>query len=158
MTHDELVRRAAKWLEQKHAVVITEMGGSGEEPDAIGFRMGFSTLVECKTSRSDYYADRKKGLDRMGDWKYFLTPPGLLEGLTITEGWGLLECHGKQIRMVKEAPQQPEKNWRREQTLLMSCFRRLGKPKPESLVSVKYYTYQTKNTATVGVSEEVHGS
>lgn len=60
MTHSTLVSRAKKWLQQKHSIVVTEMGTSGEEPDAIGFRMGFSTLIECKTSRSDYYADRRK--------------------------------------------------------------------------------------------------
>ena len=118
MTHTELVQRAAKWLQQKHAVVITEMSGGSEEPDAIGFRNGFSTLIECKMSRSDYYADRRKCPDRMGDWRYFFTPAGLLEGLTLPEGWGLLEVHGKVVKTIKEAPQLDDKNWRREQCLL----------------------------------------
>ncbi len=157
MTHVELVKRAAKWLQQKHPIVVTEMGSSGiEEPDAIGFRIGRSTLIECKTSRGDYYADRRKPTPRMGDLKYFLTPRGLLSGLTITKGWGLLEVHGKIIRMILGAPHMTEeKNWRGEQALLLSCFRRLGKPKPESCVSVKYYVFGSSNRATLGVARKV---
>lgn len=153
MTHVELVRRAARWLEQKHPIVVTEMAGGAEEPDAIGFRMGFSTLVECKTSRGDYYADRKKGARRMGDWKYFLTPPGLLEGLALTPGWGLLEVHGKVVKKVLEAPQVEDKDMRGEQCLLLSCIRRIGRTSPVG-ISVKFYTYQTKNRATLGVEDD----
>lgn len=156
-THAELVKRAAKWLQKKHPIVVTEMGSSGfEEPDAIGFRAGFSTLIECKTSRGDYYADRKKGPRRMGDFKYFLTPKGLLTGLTITEGWGLLEVRGRIIRTILQAPQMDDKNWRGEQALLLSCFRRLGKPKPEACVSVKYYVFGSGNTASLGVARQVY--
>ncbi len=161
MTHSDLVKRAAKWLEKKHPVIVTEMvTGTYEEPDAIGFRMGFSTLIECKTSRSDYYADRKKATVRMGDFRYFMTPAGLLAGITITEGWGLLEVHGKLVRKIKEAPQVEEKSYRAEQSLLLSCFRRLGKPKPESAVVVKFYTFlgapNAKRRATLGVSQSVY--
>ncbi len=160
MTHAELVKRAAKWLQQKHSVVVTEIGTSGEEPDAIGFRMGFSTLIECKTSRSDYYADRRKPWHRMGDFKYFMTPKGLLSGLPLTEGWGLLEVCGRVVRKVKSAPQVDEKNWRSEQQLLLSCFRRLGKPKPEACVGVNYYGFgpmptRMKVRASLGIAHKV---
>lgn len=163
MTHDELVKRAAKWLQQRHSVVVTEMGsGCWEVPDAIGFRMGFSTLIECKMSRTDYYADRKKPSNRMGDFRYFMTPPHLLEGLTITEGWGLLEVRGKVVRKIIEAPQVEDKGWRSEQHLLLSCFRRLGKPREGNGMAVKYYTYlalpegREKLKATLGVSRHVY--
>lgn len=161
MTHDDLVKRAAKWLQQKHPVVITEMGSSCIEiPDAIGFRSGgWSTLIECKMSRGDYYADRKKGPFRMGDWRYYMTPKGLLTGLDITEGWGLLEVCGKVVRKVKEAPQHEEKEWRREQSLLLSCFRRIGKPK-DPTVFVNYYTFtvggRSSVKATLGVDSGVY--
>lgn len=91
----------------------------------------------------------------MGDFKYFLTPKGLLSGLNLTEGWGLLEIFGKVVRVVKRAPQVDEKNWRSEQSLLLSCFRRLGKPKPESCVSVKYYVFGSSNRATLGVARKL---
>lgn len=163
MDHANLVKRAAKWLEQKHSIVVTEMGsGCWEIPDAIGFRMGFSTLIECKTSRGDYYSDRRKPQSRMGDFRYFMTPPRLLEGLTITEGWGLLEVRGKVIRKIIEAPQIEEKDWRNEQQLLLSCFRRLGKPRAGVSMAVKYYSFlsvagaQEKLKATLGVSRHVY--
>ena len=161
MTHAELVKRATKWLWQKHPVIVSEMAGGGpEEPDAIGFRMGFSTLIECKTSRSDYYADRKKPSTRMGDFRYFMTPPDLLAGLVLTDGWGLLEVHGKVVMKVKDAPQIEEKDWRGEQALLLSCFRRMGKPDPESCVAVKFYTFigpsAVGRKATLGVARGVY--
>lgn len=158
MTHTELVKRAAKWLEKEHPVVVTEMGTQGcEEPDAIGFKkLGVSTLIECKTSRGDYYSDRKKGPRRMGDFKYFLTPRDLLKGLTLTEGWGLLEVRGRIIRVILHAPRVTDKNWQGEQALLLSCFRRLGKPRPESCVSVKTYVFGSANTATLGVDRKTY--
>ena len=51
MTHDELVQRAADWLRKtkKCSVVLTElMGGSSEMPDAIGWYVGYSILVEAR--------------------------------------------------------------------------------------------------------------
>jgi len=121
--------------------------------------MGFSTLIECKTSRSDYYADRRKPWHRMGDFKYFMTPKGLLKGLQITEGWGLLEVCGKVVRVVKSGAQVDEKNWRAEQELLLSCFRRLGKPDPRGAVGVKYYRFglgapTSKVRATLGIARK----
>ena len=61
--HTQLVKRTAAWLRGYHSVVITEMAAmdSSEEADAIGFRGGTTTLVECKTSRADFQADQKKG-------------------------------------------------------------------------------------------------
>lgn len=67
---------------------------------------------------------------------------------------GLLYCEPKRVITVVEAKHQDEKNWQREQAILLSCFRRLGKPRPEACVSVRYYTYATKNRTTLGVCED----
>ena len=157
LTHGDLVKRAAKWLHQKHAVVITEMSVWPETADAIGFaHHSHSTLIECKISRSDFLADSKKSFRReasygMGSYRYYMAPPGLIKADELPPGWGLLEVHEKQIRVVREAARQ-ESNKRHEMGLLVSALRRFGPLKPTG-VSVKFYTYQTKNTATVGIAE-----
>jgi len=150
MTHSELVRLAAKWLAKKHSVVITEMAGQSEEPDGLGFRGAFSTLVECKATRSDFAADKLKSALRMGDKRYYMVPSGLVTVEDCPPDWGLLYASAKRIVMVREAVQMDKKDWRGEQALLISCIRRIGQTTPTG-VSVKFYTYQTKNRATLGV-------
>jgi len=112
MTHDELVSRAARWLRgtQRCTVVIAETAsGTYEIPDAIGWRNAtHSILVECKTSRADFFADIKhkschSSAGGMGYVRYFMTPPGLLREEEIPEGWGLLEVHPKIVRVKRKA-------------------------------------------------------
>ena len=86
-------------------VVLSELVAytrSGETPDAIGWVHNQAILVECKTSRSDFYAERKKRarnkhMPALGVWRFYLTPPGLLKPEEIIEGWGLYEVHGKRV-------------------------------------------------------------
>ena len=113
MTHDELVQRAAKWLRNSAKVpyhhnpdkrqdahcrtVLTEQCGGSEIPDAIGWFHGSgSILIECKASRSDFLADRKKPHRRygfsLGDYRYYMSPRNLLKKEEIPDGWGLLEA------------------------------------------------------------------
>lgn len=108
MTHAELVTRAERWLKNTlHCrVVLTELRAytiTGEIPDAIGWVNGRSVMVECKTSRADFIADQKKvhrqrerlGLNGIGQWRFYLTSEGLLNGLELPPGWGLYEvCNG----------------------------------------------------------------
>lgn len=111
MTHAELVERAERWLRntKKCGVVLTERGAHGthEIPDAIGWRLGFwSILVECKTSRSDFHRDRKKLSRRNPDMgpgqiRYYMAPEGLLQPEEIPDGWGLLEIRGRTVRERK---------------------------------------------------------
>lgn len=113
MTHAELVERAARWLTktQRCPVVVTEivtLSVTGESPDAIGWHHGFSHLVECKASRSDFLADRKKPFrvdpaQGMGDYRWYMTRPGLLSPDELPDGWGLLEVNQKQVRVVRES-------------------------------------------------------
>lgn len=123
MTHDDMCKRAAKWLRSRKPttkecwspracrLVLKEVtSGSGEIPDAIGWwGGGHSILVECKVSRSDYLRDQKKwqrhpAASSMGSQRYYMTPPGLLSPDELPEGWGLLEVHSRSVRVVKEAP------------------------------------------------------
>uniref|UniRef100_A0A6H1ZWI8 Uncharacterized protein n=1 Tax=viral metagenome TaxID=1070528 RepID=A0A6H1ZWI8_9ZZZZ len=105
MTHDELVSRAKKWLKNTFhcRVVLSELVAytmSGETPDAIGWINGRSILVECKATKNDFKADEKKrsrlnGMPALGDWRFYLTPPGLI--VKPKDGWGLYEVHGRRI-------------------------------------------------------------
>lgn len=93
------------------AVVASEIPGHSEIPDAIGWSTaGYSTLVECKASRSDFLRDQKKYFRRVSEMgvgmqRFYLTPPGLLSPEELPEGWGLLEAghplHLTKIRMVR---------------------------------------------------------
>ena len=140
MSHDELVARAARWLRntQGCGVVLTEFGSSSIEiPDAIGWATGgrFSTLVECKTSRSDFYADKKKpgrvGITAshgIGRYRYYMTPPGVLSVDLVREHrpkWGLLEVKPRTIRTLLKAEQFPLETAWRELPLLYSYARRI---------------------------------
>lgn len=64
MTHDELCLRAERYLRSNGFGVVFHdkfkaYTGTGEQPDAIGFRNGVSCLIEVKCSRADFHADKK---------------------------------------------------------------------------------------------------
>lgn len=105
MIHGELVTRAACWLRgTKRCHIVLSERGMYEQPDAIGWtRAGHSTLIECKTSVSDFCSDRHKPARRhggMGRERFYLTVKGLLSKQNMPDGWGLLEACGKIIRIV----------------------------------------------------------
>lgn len=71
MTHAELVERAMRWLAAKRcAPIFNNCASCSEIPDAIGWSSSYkhrgSLVIECKASRSDFYADKKKRLR----WKH----------------------------------------------------------------------------------------
>lgn len=145
MTHALLVQLAARWLETTRgcSLVLTEFTCAAfETPDAIGWRIseGWSVLVECKTSRSDFLRDLKKPSRsnpemRIGQERWYLAIPGLLRLSDIPEGWGLLEA-GSRIRAALRCPSAPDRGSRygrgpidseiqaRELAFLLSVYRR----------------------------------
>ncbi len=113
MTHDELCDRAVRWLlkTKRCRLVLREVVSyAGEIPDAIGWQAGtgFSFLVECKASRGDFLRDQKKwsrdprNCHSMGQMRFYMAPPGLLRPDELPEGWGLLEVHGRRVRVVRD--------------------------------------------------------
>lgn len=111
MTHNDLVERAVKWLRNTKncKVVFAEIVTSAHSiPDAIGWKNGRSVLVECKRTRSDFFNDGKKishKLDLLpGCYRWYFTTPGLVSKEEVPTGWGLAECHKRNIRVVKQAP------------------------------------------------------
>lgn len=112
VTHAELVTIAVRWLRRtkRCSVVLQEPPAQcAQSPDAIGWASAFSFLVECKVSRSDFFADQKKHGRQRGPrpaWRcYYLTPPWLLSPTEVPESWGLLETRGTGVRIVREVPQ-----------------------------------------------------
>ena len=143
MTHKELIVRAARWLKGSKgcSVVLTELvTAAGEIPDAIGWKGSVSTLVECKTSRSDFLRDKEKGSRlagiNMGQHCYYLVPPGLITKEETPAYWGLLECHPRMIKVIKKSGGRPLLSiddhratfarQKREVIMLVSALRRRG--------------------------------
>lgn len=162
LTHAELTGQAARWLERQGcAVVITEMAhGQSETPDAIGWHGTHSTLVECKASRADFLADRQKHFRRepvrgMGTARYMCTMRGLLDVEELPLGWGLIEWDGKRMRVIQKSDTH-ETDGRSEISVLLSALRRVAKDAPMGF-SVKCYTIETKNRATLGVATQPEG-
>lgn len=101
MTHKDLIKPAYKWV-LKHGSCgvafkeLSSLASNGEYPDVIGFGMGdHSVLVECKCSRADFLADRKKFFRKnpeqgMGTFRFYLCPEGLIRTDELPKGWGLL--------------------------------------------------------------------
>jgi hypothetical protein len=117
-THKQLVRIAANWLKntKKCHLVASEIivPTISECPDAIGWlSRGWSILVECKASRSDFLADKKKPcrneLVGLGQQRYYLTPRNLLRPEEVPDRWGLLEVReylghrGHYVKVLKKA-------------------------------------------------------
>jgi hypothetical protein len=109
MTHDELVERGAKWLQNscpmRSQIVLTEFAtqGSNEIPDVIGFSPRHTNVIECKVSLADFRADLKKPHHNgggMGDWKMYLCPAGLIPTEEVPPNWGLLYCYPKMIKII----------------------------------------------------------
>lgn len=107
ITHSALCLLAESFLgRQSFGVVFHDkfkaVTQTGEQPDTLGFRNGVSVLIECKTSRTDFLADRKKKFRidpnlGLGDWRFFLAPKGLILCEELPAGWGLLETCGKKV-------------------------------------------------------------
>lgn len=114
ITHDNLCLLAEKFLTKNAFGVVFHdkfkaYTNTGEQPDCLGFRSGVSCLIECKTSRSDFLADKRKKFRvdptlGMGDWRFFLAPTGLISVGELPTGWGLLETDGKRVKKVYGFP------------------------------------------------------
>lgn len=144
ITHDELVRRAERWLLNSVGctLVLTDHLPRlhGEMPDALGFKplAQQTVLVEAKTNRSDYLADRNK-LWRaradagVGSWRYYLCPPEVIRPEDLPDGWRLLWCEPNRIRRIHDPkvssmrPDFPDRNTDAERGLMEDALSYLQK-------------------------------
>lgn len=101
MTHSEIVEAAYRWLksETECGFALREYKSSRfskEIPDVVGFdAKGFSYVVECKASRSDFLADAQKFFrlepeKGMGSYRYYCCPEGMIKVEDLPRGWGLV--------------------------------------------------------------------
>jgi len=135
VTHEKLVTLAVAWLRQyRCGVVLSEQAcASGEVPDAIGWKKRcHSVLVECKTSRADFLADRTKPWrlqpeTGVGAERYYLAPSGLIGAEELPTGWGLLEVAGREITTVRRSAKNLRSNmgFQFEMNLLLASLRRV---------------------------------
>lgn len=84
--------------------VFTEKGSANfsEMPDAIGFKTDLSIVAECKISKSDLYADRKKSFREsggLGNLRYYFLPESLYCECNRFDfkGWGVVIVTGQGV-------------------------------------------------------------
>ena len=145
ITHTELVKRGCRWLTSIGCSVVLSddmrfHSTTGELPDCVGWRGGISILVEVKTSRSDFLADSKKWFRKddysdmgIGDWRFYLCPPEIIQPEDLPIGWGLVWTGQKRMKRVAGVP--PNTKWGsdkpftgnklNENKMLVSALRRL---------------------------------
>lgn len=114
LTHHELCQIAYKFLKRNGFKVcfhdrFVAVTSTGEQPDAMGFRNSASCLIEAKCSRADLLADRKKRFRKnpslgMGDWRFFISEPGIISIEDLPPGWGLLHVVNGRVRKVHGWP------------------------------------------------------
>lgn len=111
ITHADLVKAAEKYLYNTlHCgVVFTEFAPYGEIPDAIGFKQSYTIMIECKVSKADFLADRRKKwrlleipkvINGLGDYRFYLCPVGLINPDELPTSWGLLYFNNNKIRRI----------------------------------------------------------
>lgn len=143
MTHNELVQRAIKWLYSYGCSFacgeVVSLNPTGEIPDAIGWKSNQSILIECKTSRADFHADKKKYFRQhpeqgMGSLRFFMCEEGIIKPEDLPPKWGLLIIKGKRIKrevfpkgnvLSNMRDFHFERNIEAENILLVSCLRKL---------------------------------
>ncbi|HVO78772.1 MAG TPA: hypothetical protein VMT39_02025 [Candidatus Bathyarchaeia archaeon] len=135
--HAQLVARAVEWLRRhyKCGIILAEQYcATGEVPDVIAWK-GFckSVLVECKVSRADFLADaakpfRRKPEEGMGSQRFYMAPAGMIGADELPKHWGLLELHGRDVRMVVKPGRvdlRTEAGLMKEMNLLLASLRRV---------------------------------
>ena len=101
MAHSQLVDIAHRWVLRKSGcgAAFKEMRteATTEIPDVIGFgAWGYSVMVECKVSRADFLRDkRKQHKVRMGKFRFYCAPVGLIRIEELPEGCGLIQVNEK---------------------------------------------------------------
>src|SRR5260370_40824258 len=90
---------------------------------------GGSILIECKVSRSDFIRNAAKMVRRnpragMGQRRYYLCPPDLIQVKDLPAKWGLLWASKGQVIVKREARGCPDRNLAAEVQFLSSMLRR----------------------------------
>lgn len=130
VTHATLVSLGVRWLKRRCSIVFAEFStAAGETPDVIGWKSGFSVLIECKASRSDFLRDAKKIFRNhsflgMGQQRYYLCPPEVIGPKDLPPGWGLLWAYRNRVVVKNIADAQEDYSLLSELKFLNSMLRR----------------------------------
>ena len=120
LTHRELCELGARWINQEYGGgtwhILVETGYRKENPDVFAFCKYYSVLIECKASRSDFLADKKKPFRQnpqlgIGRMRYYLVNEGVATQEDMPEGWQLLIAYDKDTILIPEdylCPTEPE--------------------------------------------------
>lgn len=143
LTHKDLVEVAYRWaLNHGCGVALKELYTNccnGEYPDVIGFcSWGESTLIECKTSRSDFLADQKKLFRKkpelgMGFKRFYCCPTDIIKINDLPQNWGLIYVNEhKKAKLIHNPYKWPnqdaffnDRNILAEHGMMYSALRRL---------------------------------
>lgn len=131
MSHSLCVKMAAEYMYKRAEVVLPEFfSHNAELPDVIAFNARYSTVIECKVSRSDFLKDRYKSFrlnpnQGMGDYRFYCAPKGLIKPEELPHGWGLIEIlPSNKMRKVIDSNHVFKKNIDAELYLLYYYARR----------------------------------
>lgn len=120
--HYELCKLGGKFLKSRNNaepwrtpykyIAVELVTLAAELPDVWGTNGCDTAIIEVKTSHSDFLADQKKWIrqegiaqdkNRVGNYRYYLCPKGVIKEEELPENWGLLVWDGKKIHKVKQA-------------------------------------------------------
>jgi len=125
--------------------IITELTTitlTGEIPDIIAFSSKTSILIECKTSLSDFRADRKKPFrsvnTAIGGQRWYLAPQGIIPLKSLPLHWGLLEVTPKRKIIVSQNCELQPRHFLNEIDILLSTLRRLN-ILPDNHTAIRQY-------------------
>jgi len=115
--HSTLVAIGVRWLSRQCSVVLYEFATAADEnPDVIGWGAGASSvLIECKLNRSDFLRDAEKGVRKnpragMGQRRFYLCPPDLIQVKDLPPKWGLLWATKRHVTIKRQARGHSERN------------------------------------------------
>jgi hypothetical protein len=138
MTHQAMVELAVCWLRTRYrcGIILSEQACcSGEIPDVIGWKARCrSVLIECKVARADFLADRTKPWrvdpqGALGCERFYMAPAGLIAAAELPPRWGLLEVHGRKVKIAvtcnKRSTLRTPAGLLNEMNLLLASLRRV---------------------------------
>jgi hypothetical protein len=133
------------------------MTATGEIPDVLGWDNRGSIVLECKTSVADFRADHRKPFRvqpqlGLGRQRWYLAPQGVIPVDELPDNWGLLELQASRLVVIHHSGLFTS-YYPGEVAILLSTLRRL-KIEPDGCVSLKMYSMETKNKASLTLNAE----
>jgi hypothetical protein len=164
MTHDELIKRGAKWLEKNYnyryhcQIVLTEFKSlTTEIPDIWGANHYRTTIIECKISLADFKSDLQKNhrnnKNSLGNQRFYLCPAGLIPVEQIPENWGLLYAHKKNISIIKEPTELRDPEIRNEEWYILYSL--IIRAKIDGLLPIILRTAEQRKTEKQNIFNQI---